>query len=52
MRFLRTYFSTDRRKMLCLYGARDAEHVRMVQAQAGMPPERVWAATLYESTMA
>jgi hypothetical protein len=49
--FLRTYFSTDRRKMICLYGAPDAEHVRMAQTQAGMPLQRIWAATLYESHM-
>jgi hypothetical protein len=41
--FLRTFFSADRTRMLCLYRAPDAESVRQAQAQAGMPLERVWA---------
>jgi hypothetical protein len=41
--FLRTYFSADRRNMLCLYSAPDAESVRMAQHQAKMPVDRVWA---------
>jgi hypothetical protein len=41
--FVRTYFSADRTRMLCLYEAPDAEAVRMAQATIGMPVERVWA---------
>lgn len=41
--FLRTYFSVDRMRMLCLYQAPDAESVRLAQQQAGMPFDRVWA---------
>jgi hypothetical protein len=41
--FVRTFFSTDRRRMICLYRAPDAESVRIAQRQAGMPVERVWA---------
>ena len=41
--FLRTFFSIDRRRMLCLYQAPDAESVRQAQREAGMPVERVWA---------
>jgi hypothetical protein len=41
--FLRTFFSTDCRRMLCLYQAPDAESVRQAQREAGMPVERVWA---------
>ncbi len=41
--FLRTFFSGDRRRMLCLYHAPDTESVRRAQQQAGMPVERVWA---------
>lgn len=41
--FLRTFFSGDRRRMICLYHAPDAESVRLAQHQAGMPVERVWA---------
>lgn len=42
--FLRTFFAADRRRMLCLYSAPDAESVRRAQAQAGMPFTRVWPA--------
>lgn len=42
VRFARTYFSQDRRRMLCLYAAADAEAVRMAQEKAGMPFTRVW----------
>lgn len=45
VRFARTFFSSDRTRMACLYRAPDAEAVRMAQRQAGMPVERVWAAT-------
>jgi len=43
VRFCRTLFSTDRRRMLCLYEAPDADSVRQAQREAGMPVERVWA---------
>jgi hypothetical protein len=41
--FLRTFFSADKRRMLCLYKAPDAESVRLAQREAKMPVERVWA---------
>jgi len=43
VRFVRTYFSKDRKRMMCLYQAPDAESVRIAQREAGMPVERVWA---------
>lgn len=43
VRFVRTFFSTDRRRMICLYAAPDAESVRIAQREAGMPVDRVWA---------
>lgn len=43
VRFVRTCFSRDARRMLCLYQAPDAESVRIAQHQAGMPLERAWA---------
>ncbi|HEX7037126.1 MAG TPA: DUF4242 domain-containing protein [Pseudomonadales bacterium] len=43
VRFLRSFFSADHRRMLCLYEAPDAESVRLAQQQAGMPMEIVWA---------
>ncbi|MDH4256471.1 MAG: DUF4242 domain-containing protein, partial [Gammaproteobacteria bacterium] len=42
VRFVRTFFSADRRRMMCLYHAPDAESVRIAQREAGMPVERVW----------
>lgn len=41
--FVRTWFSKDRRRMVCLYEAPDAESVRIAQRKAGMPVDRVWA---------
>jgi len=49
VRFVRSYFSADRRRMICLYEAPDAEAVRAAQQQAGMPLTRVWTATILES---
>lgn len=48
VRFVRTYFSLDGRRMICLYQAPDAESVRLAQRQAGMPMERVWAFRLVQ----
>lgn len=45
--FVRTYFSADRRRMICVYQAPDAEHVRLAQRRAGMPFERVWTASVH-----
>lgn len=45
--FLRSFFSADSRRMLCLYRAPDAESVRRSQEQAKMPFDRVWACHNY-----
>ena len=45
--FLRTFFSADCKRMICLYQAPDAESVRLAQNQAGMPVERVWSCHHY-----
>lgn len=50
VRFLRTFFSADRQRMLCLYSAPDAESVRQAQREAGMPVERVWSFQRLENT--
>jgi hypothetical protein len=42
VRFLRSYFSRDRRRMICLYEAPDADSVRLAQEKAGVPFERAW----------
>ncbi len=41
--FMRTFLSTDRRRMACLYKAPDAESVRIAQREAGMPVDNVWS---------
>lgn len=41
--FVRTFFSVDGRRMLCLYKAPDAESVRLAQREAAMPMTAVWA---------
>lgn len=45
--FLRTFFSADCKRMLCLYQAPDAESVRQAQKEANMPVERVWPCINY-----
>lgn len=42
VKFVRTFFASDRKRMICLYAGPDAEAVRVAQAQAGMPMDRVW----------
>lgn len=49
--YLRTYFSDDRKRMLCLYQAPDAESVRQAQIQAEMPFESVRAVKLLNAGM-
>jgi hypothetical protein len=46
VRFVRSFFSRDRRRMLCLYAAPDAEAVREAQRGAGMPFDSVWSFVL------
>lgn len=43
VRFVRTFFSRDRRRMVCLYRAPDAESVREAQRAAGMPLDAAWS---------
>jgi hypothetical protein len=42
VKFMRTFFSTDRKRMICLYSAPDVESVREAQREAGMPVDAVW----------
>lgn len=42
--FLHTYFAADRKRMICVYEAPDAEAVRSANRQAGVPVESVWSA--------
>jgi hypothetical protein len=41
--FLRTFFATDHKRMICLYRAPDAESVRQAQRKANMPFEDIWS---------
>jgi len=41
--FIRSYFSKDKRRMICLYRAPDAESVRQAQSKAELPYDNVWA---------
>jgi hypothetical protein len=43
VKFVRTFFSTDRKRMLCLYRAPDVESVRQAQREAKMPFAEVWS---------
>src|SRR5687767_13604383 len=43
VRFLKSFLSKDRRRMLCLYEAPDAESVRLAEEQAKVPYERAWS---------
>ena len=48
VKFLRSYFSKDRKRMICEYEAPDAEAVRKLQRTASMPFERIWTALVFE----
>jgi hypothetical protein len=43
VKFVRTFFSLDRKRMICLYQAPDAEAVREAQRKAKMPIDSVWS---------
>lgn len=42
VRFIRTFFSADQKRMICLYSAPDAESVREAQRGAAVPFDDVW----------
>jgi hypothetical protein len=44
VRALRSYFSKDRTRVICLYEAPDAEAVRVANRKAGLPFDNVWSA--------
>ena len=44
VKFLHSYLSTDRRRMICVYEAPDAEAVRRSQRSGGLPFDRAWSA--------
>lgn len=50
--YLYGYIGPDRRRMICLYEAPDAESIRMANRQSGMPFERVYSASVHETPTA
>ena len=50
VRWIRSHFSGDRRRMVCEYEAADAQSVRDVQNAAQASFDRVWAAEMIEPT--
>jgi hypothetical protein len=48
VKFVRSYVSNDRRRMMCVYEAPDAESVRIVNSTAKLPFDRVWSASLLQ----
>jgi hypothetical protein len=49
VRFLKTLCSRDRRRMLCLYEAPDAEAVRLAEDRARVPYDRIWTCSRLQS---
>ncbi|MDH5676791.1 MAG: DUF4242 domain-containing protein [Myxococcales bacterium] len=45
---LRSFLSRNRRHMVCVYDAPDAEAVRKTQLEAGLPHDAIWASELLE----
>ncbi len=46
VRYLRSYWSADRRRMICQYEAADTASVRNLQHEAEAPFDRAWAADI------
>jgi len=46
-RWLRSYLSTDRKRMVCEFEAPDADAVRTSYRTAGVQFDRVWTADVY-----
>jgi hypothetical protein len=51
VRFLKSFFSRDGRRMMCLYEAPDAESVRDAESQAKVPFNRAWSFMKLESSV-
>jgi len=47
--FVRTYFSSDRQRMLCRYRAPDAESVRFVNRRLSLPFDTAWPITHFRA---
>jgi hypothetical protein len=47
-RWMRSYLSSDRKRMICEFEAPDAQSVRDAYRNAGVPVDRVWSAFHYK----
>jgi hypothetical protein len=47
-RWMRSYLSADRKRMVCEFDAPDAQSVRDAYRAAGVAFERVWGAEVYK----
>jgi hypothetical protein len=47
VRFVASYFSADKTRMICVYEAPDAESVRTANRVSGVPFDRVWAGEVF-----
>lgn len=47
IRLLRSYLSSDKKRMICVYEAPDAESVRIANRHAEVPFDCIWTATLH-----
>ena len=48
VKFLRSYFAKDRKRMLCLYAAPDAESVRIANRTAGLPFDNICSVSVFK----
>jgi hypothetical protein len=46
-RWMRSYLSKDRRRLICEFEAADAEQIRESARMSGIPFERCWSADLF-----
>ena len=46
-RWIRSYLSVDRKRLICEFEAADAERVRESYRSAGVPFDRCWTANVY-----
>jgi hypothetical protein len=49
VRYIAGYVSAERKRMICVYEAPDAESVRRYNRQSGLPYDAVWTAAVVES---
>jgi hypothetical protein len=47
-RWMRSYFSNDRRRMICEFEAPDAQSIRDAYHSAGAPFQKVWSGQLFK----